>query len=66
MNRITTSYIIGLIAVSLAIGIAAVIALKALTTTEWMQDNRHITTTIVGASIIAPWLVAIVRMRRPA
>jgi hypothetical protein len=64
--KITTSYIIGLIAVSVGIGIAAVIALKALTTTEWMRDNRHITTTIIGASIIAPWLVAIVRMRRPA
>jgi hypothetical protein len=66
MNRITTSYIIGLVAVSLAIGIAAVIALKALTTNEWMRDNRHAVTTIIGASIIAPWLVAIVRMRRPA
>ena len=64
--KITTSYMIGLIAVSVGIGIAAVIALKALTTAEWMRDNRHITTTIIGASIIAPWLVAIVRMRRPA
>ena len=66
MNRITTSYIIGLVAVSVGIGIAAVIALKALTTPEWMQGNRNITNVIVGASIIAPWLVAIVRMRRPA
>jgi hypothetical protein len=65
MNRLTTPYVIGLIAVSLALCIAAVAALEAFTTTEWMQENRHIITTIVGASIVAPWLVAFVQIRHP-
>jgi len=65
MNRLSTPYMIGLIAICLALGIAAVAGLKALTTTEWMQENRHIITIIVGASVVAPYLVAFVLMRRP-
>jgi len=66
MNRLTTSYMIGLIAVSLTVAIAFLIGIKWFATAEWMRDNRHTVTTIVGATIVAPWLVAIVRMRRPA
>jgi len=65
MNRITIPYIMALLAVSLTVAIAFLIGIKWFATAEWMRDNRHTVTTIVGATIVAPWLVAIVRMRRP-
>jgi hypothetical protein len=66
MNRITIPYIMGLLGVSLTVAAAFLIGIKWFATAEWMRDNRHNIVTIIGATIVAPWLVAIVRMRRPA
>lgn len=65
MTRFSVPYFLGMSAVSIGIGIVVTLAFKTFATAEWMQDNRTTITTIVGASIIAPWLVVIVRMRLP-
>lgn len=66
MNRITVPYMMALLAIGVAVAIATMLGIKWFATAEWMRDNRTTITTIVGATIVAPWLVAIVRMRRPA
>lgn len=48
--------------------VLAVVAALALRTfaPEWSIHNRNLVSIIIGSIILTPWLVAVVRMRKPA
>jgi hypothetical protein len=67
MNRTTIPtipYIMALLAVTCMVAFISLYILRSVAG-EWADSHRMQVGTIVGAFIIAPWLVAIVRMRRP-
>ena len=66
MNHLpTTIQSLIMLAITLGIGILAILALRTFAP-EWSIANRNLVSIIIGSVILAPWLVAVVRMRKPA
>jgi len=65
MNSIPTAIqSLVMLAITLGIGILAVLALRTFAP-DWAIANRNLVSIIIGSVILVPWLVAVVRMRKP-
>lgn len=66
MNHLpTTIQSLIMLAITLGIGILAILALRTFAP-EWSIHNRNLVSIIIGSIILTPWLVVVVRMRKPA
>lgn len=61
----TTIQSLIMLAITLGIGILAVLALRTFAP-DWSIHNRNLVSIIIGSIILTPWLVVVVRMRKPA
>jgi hypothetical protein len=61
---ISMRYILALLAVTLLCATASLLAIRFVAG-AWADNNRHTISIIIGCIILAPWLVAMVRMRKP-